>query len=386
MKRVKILLLLICWLVLANVIVVAQESTVEAQEKAKARAAELRKRAAAKAAAEQALADAKATELEKKAAAKAAAQQARTAAKVYLQRRRAEQRASAEHNRMRLRMQRTFSQAKKPRPDGTFKFLWARPTVNVSTVIKGAPYSAKAITEHTQTLSDGNQIIHRNEATYYRDSEGRLRIERALKTIGKWATEAEPATIITIWDPLTGTYYSLDPRTRTAFKNPSGSLKVRFKEYQKVEAEYAVKVKQFNEMKSKLSGLQKEKEKLDSPKPTSYVRQESDDRRKKESLGKEMIEGVAAEGTRSTQTIPAGQIGNVRAIEIVDERWYSHDLQLLIRTKHQDPRSGETIYRLTNINRNEPARLLFEVPADYRVVEKYVPKIQTNYVEQKKVP
>jgi protein TonB len=38
-------------------------------------------------------------------------------------------------------------------------------------------------------------------------------------------------------------------------------------------------------------------------------------------------------------------------------------------TKHSDPRFGETTYRLTNINRSEPARELFEVPADYTVKE-----------------
>jgi hypothetical protein len=40
---------------------------------------------------------------------------------------------------------------------------------------------------------------------------------------------------------------------------------------------------------------------------------------------------------------------------------------MVIMSKHRDPRSGETIYRLTNINRSEPDRSLFEVPADYKV-------------------
>ena len=90
---------------------------------------------------------------------------------------------------------------------------------------------------------------------------------------------------------------------------------------------------------------------------------------KTESLGKQTIEGVEAEGTRNTTTIPAGEIGNERPIEIVFERWYSPELQTVVMTRHADPRVGETVYRLTNISRDEPPRSLFEVPADYSVKE-----------------
>jgi TonB family protein len=92
-----------------------------------------------------------------------------------------------------------------------------------------------------------------------------------------------------------------------------------------------------------------------------------EDNARNESLGKQAIEGVEAEGTRKTVEIPAGEIGNERPIEIVFERWYSPELQVVVMTKHSDPRFGETTYRLTNINRSEPARELFEVPADYTV-------------------
>ena len=88
---------------------------------------------------------------------------------------------------------------------------------------------------------------------------------------------------------------------------------------------------------------------------------------KKEELGKQLIEGVEATGTRTTITIPAGDIGNERPIEIVSERWYSPELQLVVMTRHSDPRMGETTYKLTNINRAEPAKSLFEVPADYTI-------------------
>jgi hypothetical protein len=87
------------------------------------------------------------------------------------------------------------------------------------------------------------------------------------------------------------------------------------------------------------------------------------------SLGSETVEGIEAQGTRETETIAAGAIGNEQPIQIVDERWYSPELQTVVMTKHSDPRFGETVYKLTNVSRQEPALALFQVPADYTVKE-----------------
>src|SRR6266516_1234674 len=86
-----------------------------------------------------------------------------------------------------------------------------------------------------------------------------------------------------------------------------------------------------------------------------------------ETLGSQVIEGVRADGTRTTMTIPAGAIGNDQPIQIISERWYSPELQTVVMTKRSDPRMGETTYRLSNISRAEPSRALFEAPADYTV-------------------
>lgn len=87
----------------------------------------------------------------------------------------------------------------------------------------------------------------------------------------------------------------------------------------------------------------------------------------RESLGKQMIEGIECEGQRIVQTIPAGQIGNERPIEIINERWYSPELQVTVMTKQSDPRFGETIFRLAGITRAEPDEFLFKVPSEYTV-------------------
>ena len=88
-----------------------------------------------------------------------------------------------------------------------------------------------------------------------------------------------------------------------------------------------------------------------------------------ESLGEQNIEGVTATGSRTTTTIPAGAIGNLQAIKVVMEQWVAPDLHVLVMTKHSDPRSGETTYRLQSIVRAEPDRSLFTVPADYTLKE-----------------
>ena len=88
-----------------------------------------------------------------------------------------------------------------------------------------------------------------------------------------------------------------------------------------------------------------------------------------EKLGKQTIEGIECEGTRTTTTLPAGAIGNENPIQTVRESWYSPELQMTIMTKQTDPRFGESIYRVTSIVRAEPDAQLFTLPSDYTIKE-----------------
>jgi hypothetical protein len=90
---------------------------------------------------------------------------------------------------------------------------------------------------------------------------------------------------------------------------------------------------------------------------------------KREKLESQMIEGVLAEGTRVTLTIPAGEFDNEQPLEITHERWYSPELHMVVLLKHNDPRFGETVFRLTNVTREEPAPELFAEPQGYRQVD-----------------
>jgi hypothetical protein len=86
-----------------------------------------------------------------------------------------------------------------------------------------------------------------------------------------------------------------------------------------------------------------------------------------EDLGEQVLEGLLVKGTRMTDTIPAGTIGNDRPIDIVTERWYSKDIDAMVLERHSDPRFGETTYRLVNVVRGEPSPDLFQVPQGYEI-------------------
>jgi hypothetical protein len=94
--------------------------------------------------------------------------------------------------------------------------------------------------------------------------------------------------------------------------------------------------------------------------------------KKIESLGTQTVEGTQASGTRVTITVPAGKEGNDQPFDIVYEKWYSPELQMIVMSRHSDPRSGEHIYRLANIKLSEPPHSLFEVPPGFTITEEKV--------------
>lgn len=248
-------------------------------------------------------------------------------------------------------------------PGGANTFIFVTSEFNFDKLVKGAPYSAQAVTEMIQILSDGNRIVNTSSAAVYRDGEGRTRREQTLKAIGNFALSGEPVMSISINDPVAGVAYVLEPHSHTARKilgfhmdtGPGGAFKVTPKgEGQGFTLQTTLNGAVTMNVATAGGRMREAKER-------AGVRTED--------LGTQTVEGVNAVGTRSTITIPAGQIGNERAIEITDERWFSPDLQTMVMTKHSDPRSGETVYRLTNINRAEPDHSLFEVPADYKLSE-----------------
>ena len=277
-----------------------------------------------------------------------------------------------------------------PPPDTNVVFIASE--IFGGKVVKGAPYSGEAVTETVQTLSDGNRIVNRMTSPVYRDSEGRTRREQSLKGLGIFGAGEEGFQTVFINDPVAGVTYSLDSHTKTALKSVPFTFELQ-KKLDKAGAvvsaiegqrfEFKVEHGTAGDGKMIVTSPLGEGAKLPPHAELDQLRAEaggagtfilrtkqgSNASEVKEQLGKQTIEGVEAEGTRTTVTIPAGEIGNERPIEIVSERWYSPELQLVVMTRHSDPRFGETTYKLTNINRAEPAKSLFEVPSDYTIKE-----------------
>ena len=203
--------------------------------------------------------------------------------------------------------------------------------------ITGAPFSAQATTETTQVLADGNQIKHTETAQVYRDSSGRTRHDATIAHIGPWSAAKSPRQIVNITDPVAGQSYLLDVTDKTVVKRPEHIAKGEGPSVRHV-----------------------------SPGGDGV---DSKIQRATESLGTQTMAGVTVQGTRTTETIPAGTIGNQNAIVIISERWVSSDLRTVVYSKHTDPRFGTTIYQLANISRQEPDESLFQVPPDYTVKE-----------------
>ncbi|HEV8366828.1 MAG TPA: hypothetical protein VGQ39_02660 [Pyrinomonadaceae bacterium] len=277
-----------------------------------------------------------------------------------------------------------------PPPGGDFIFMASE--INFGgKVVKGAAYSAQAVTETIQTLGDGNRIVNKFTSSLYRDNEGRTRREQTIKMLGPLGDGGEPLQSIFINDPVAGVSYSLDPRTHIAHKTLPFKLTQKLKPIGPGEPGMPPHGVEGHRLELKIEGGPESTVVVKAPPPGAsaightfniqtdggggmtyaFRRKGPNDNEKNEQLGKQIIEGVEAEGTRSTITIPTGEIGNERPIEIVNESWYSPELQTVVMTRHSDPRSGELVYRLIDIDRSEPAKSLFEVPADYTVKENF---------------
>ena len=253
--------------------------------------------------------------------------------------------------------------------------------------VTGKPYSARAITESTQSLADGNRLTQRNEAVIYRDSAGRTRREQTLSGVGQWQTQ-RPVTMISIHDPVAGKSYVLDPAANTA--REIRRFQMAIAHAQEVVGAGATEVRAIYDGAGGAPG----------PASTSVTVIGADGRQDvrvyapaaggfavapfpegttgvyepAEDLGEQVLEGLLVEGTRMIDTIPAGLIGNERPIEIVTERWYSKDIDALVLQRFSDPRFGETTYRLVNVVLGEPSPDLFEVPQGYEIERSDTPR------------
>ena len=270
--------------------------------------------------------------------------------------------------------------------------------------VKGAPYSGEEVNETNQMLADGTRIHRENRTTVYRDSEGR--------------TRRETPDSITITDPVANVTYLLNPKTMSgqkltmaagsysfvrtgamggAISGDSTSVSI----HSSGDGPATITVNGVPLDEKAVAEAMAQAKASGSTQSFTYERREVTTavgsgsgagtgtwtataggvmdgapkrvmlkRNAGESLGKQMVEGVNAEGTRNVSTIAAGAIGNDRPLQVSTESWYSEELQMNIMTKHSDPRTGDESFRLTNIRRGEPGAYLFQAPVGYQINER----------------
>jgi hypothetical protein len=212
--------------------------------------------------------------------------------------------------------------------------------------VKGAPFSAETISESVQTLADGNKISRSHTTKMFRDSEGRFRNEGGttggsgfgFTTVGGGLTSVYGfSETISIFDPVAKVRYILNPSSKTARQMPvmtfspgtgftvsgqslSPAVKAQIEasgESQSAASKALETLRAQTELEAARRAQQVitvgEANVIVLPSGIATVGRGSG---KTESLGIRNIEGVAAEGTRTVTTIPAGTIGNERDIEI----------------------------------------------------------------------
>ncbi|MCX6624661.1 MAG: hypothetical protein NTY38_27090 [Acidobacteria bacterium] len=218
----------------------------------------------------------------------------------------------------------------------------------MGTPVTGAPYSAELVSEHTQTLADGGHIVNKGSSTLmYRDSEGRTRTERPM--MGGRPNGSE-IRLIEILDSVAGCKYVLDtvnkvghrlklpPPPEPPVRRAGGGGRIGLPSAAAIPPPHGVA----------------------PPTRPDF---------KNESLGTQMIEGLLCEGHRNTMTTPVGQMGNDRPLVTVSETWMSQELKVMVLSKRNDPRNGESVMKLININRTVPDPALFQIPPEYQTVD-----------------
>jgi len=221
--------------------------------------------------------------------------------------------------------------------------------------VTGAPFAGDFVVTEQQTLANGNVITRQNITKVYRDSQGRVRTEETMvhrggagANTGTTSTGATstPRTIVRISDPVAGVVRELDAEAKVVHENQ-------------------MRRPPANRPNPNTAGV------AGGPRGRGMLRgngaASTDPNIKTEDLGTQSINGVMANGTRVTHTIPAGAIGNAQAIQTTFERWVSADLKVPILEKTTDPRFGTTVRQLNNINRSEPDAALFQAPTGYTV-------------------
>ncbi len=258
--------------------------------------------------------------------------------------------------------------------------------------VTGKPIYAEFITEHHQNFTDGNRISRSTFSSIHRDAQGRIRRESQLSVPGLSAGIAT-STFISIVDRQLGCGYVLDSQELVAHRYELNAAGPSYVAHLHAQAVGPLLPPDFKQPASAAANSAPASQWHPHAFSAHHIHSSTDPGAddaasatalsmridqpflaapnpvRTENLGEQLILGYRAHGTRVITTLPAGQIGNDRPIDIVSEQWFSPELELVMRSVHRDPWAGEFTTTVTQIVLGDQPPALFQVPPTYKVID-----------------
>jgi hypothetical protein len=223
--------------------------------------------------------------------------------------------------------------------------------------VAGAPFSAVGTMQIIRRTLDGNRFVRTNTTRYYRDGQGRLRIEREFQpaTLALRGTPSNPFEMVTVMDRIGDQLYFLRPADKTVNVMKGAA------------ASGAVDCDDSTNGAPPLTAV------FDG----AFISPSDPGWSAPASLGERSIDGINAVGIRRAYTIAAGALQNEKPVSITIEQWFSPTLKAVLLKTVKSSTGGETTYKLERIVQAEPDAALFTIPADYRQVTQPESKVGT---------
>ena len=215
------------------------------------------------------------------------------------------------------------------------------------TGFRGAPYSARETTVDMKTTADGTRYTNTYVNLLWRDAEGRTRQEHLEKS----RSGADIHSVV-ITDPVAGVYL------KWSFGDESMQKVMTIWPLPARQRVTAPPPDQSNAAAHSPDALSKSE-----PRPCGAGCTIQTER-----LAAQEINGIYAEGRRTTRSFKAGTAENGQdlVVTVVNEIWISPELGIIVRHITDDSRTGRNATEVTEIVRGDPDPALFTAPDGYR--------------------
>ena len=195
--------------------------------------------------------------------------------------------------------------------------------------VPGKPFSGSDSIDWTRTLGDGSVIATHQDARLARDSQGRVYRERVTRFPANSDRKSRIRAIII-----------LDPVAHTRTECVIAARRCEVDDFHGLRPPAPLPDGSFSSDKGNLV---------------------------RESLGSDSMDGLEVVGTRETVTVSAGVVGNTEPLTMIDEYWYSPDLEVNLSITRKDLREGTLVIHVVDLVRSEPDPSLFQTPANFVV-------------------